>query len=205
MAPKTNPKLKNALGAATKDLALQTEAMQTALLAAETNALVENQRAKSASREAVRNAASAETMLAAAKKATSRARVGGTDLAGMLAGQLTNEGLNWVIRRLGDWSPAFAQNIDMWQSLPQLVIGAVVYWAELLTRKKDASGTKMFPSMPREIASEWSKVFQTLGANNLWRALRVRKKDTQKAVADLKAAQLELDALKAQLAATKKA
>lgn len=201
MARKTKAETPKSLAAAQTDI---TQALQTALTVAESTSLAENQRANRATRELVRGAASAENMLEAARKATSRSRVGGVDLAGMLAGQLSNEGINWLLRRLADWSPSFAANVDLWQSLPHLVIGMVVYWAELLTRKTDASGTKMFPSMPREIVSEWAKVFQTLGASNLWRAMRVRGSDTKKTVADLKAAQLELDALKAQLAAEKK-
>lgn len=198
------PKVKGDLRAAQSEMVLQAQAMETALQAANTTALVETQRAQLAVQNTVKTAQSAENMLAAAKRNTSRTHVGGKDMVGMLGGTLSNEGINWLMRRLADWSPAFAQNVDLWQSLPQLVVGMVVYWSELLTRKKDANGAKMFPSMPREIASEWAKVFQILGANNLWRALRVRSGDTKKTMADLKAAQLELDALKAELAAAKK-
>lgn len=178
-------------------------AVDAAIIAS--NAMGATSAAKKSSEAVEKAAAAASTLYEAARKNQSRGHVAGKDLGGQLIGVLSYEGLNYVMRRIADWSPKFAENIDIYQSLPHLCIGIIAYWWELLTRKPDATGKNIFPGLKREVASEWAKAFSLLGANNLWRAMRVRRGDTTKTLADLKAAQLELEALKAELQAAKKA
>lgn len=141
-----------------------------------------------------------EKLLSMAKDKNSRVHVAGVDLAGSLGGVLTFEGINWLLRKLEDIFPSFAENSDLWQSLPHLVVGMAVYWGELLTRTPDAQGLKVFPSMPREIAHEWSKAFTLLGASNFWRALRVRRRDAKSAMQQKVAYEAEIANLNAKLA-----
>ena len=136
-----------------------------------------------------------------AKDQTSKTHTATVDTAGSIVGVLSFEGLNWMIRYLGEKFTTIGGSVDYWQSLPHLVIGLVAYWGELLTRKTpNKDGAPIWPSMPRLIASEWAKVFILLGAHNLLRALRVRRKDAKLAAEQLVAAQAELAAAKAQLA-----
>lgn len=202
MAPKNNKNKELAPrnfqpDAMTKEIQRQAVDMAIATTAAA-------QVAKKGADAADRMAASAESLYNAAKKNQSRVHVGFKDLGGAITSVLSFEALNYLVRKIGDWSPAVAENIDVYQSLPQLIIGIIVYFGELLTRKKDATGAKIFPSLGREFTSEWAKAFAVLGANNLWRALSVRRKDKAKQLAALTAANLELEALKAELAALKK-
>lgn len=125
-----------------------------------------------------------------------------TDIGGSLLGVVSFEGINWMVRYLGDKFPIIEQSQDYLQSIPHLIIGIVTYWAELLTRKKPTKdGPPIWPSMPREIASEWAKVFILLGAANLLRAMRVRRKDSKLASDELIALRAELAKAKAQLSA----
>lgn len=131
----------------------------------------------------------------------SRVHKAGVDIGGSIAGVLSFEGLNLMVRYLGDKFPSIGQSVDYWQSLPHLVIGIVAYWGELLTRKKvGKDGAPAWPSMPREIFSEWSKVFILLGASNLIRTLRVRRRETKDMSQRLADAQAEVAGLKQQLA-----
>ena len=175
--------------------AVQQEAVNMAIEAAAESAVAEAAKAKKASALLAKGAAGLDALYKTAKDKQSRVHVASVDMLGGLSGVLSFEALNWVFRRVAKWSPGFAEDIDYWQSLPHLVIGLVVYWDELLTRKTDASGSKIFPSMPREIASEWAKVFGLLGASNLWRAVRVRRKDTKQSLAELEAMKAERDGL----------
>lgn len=123
-----------------------------------------------------------------------------TDIGGSLLGVVSFEGINWMIRYLGDKFPLIDQSADYLQSIPHLIIGIVTYWVEAATRKKSTKGgPPVWPSMPREIASEWAKVFILLGAANLLRAMRVRSKDTKLAADELTALRAELAKAKAQL------
>lgn len=106
-----------------------------------------------------------------------------------------------MVRYLGDKFPLIGDSVDYMQSLPHLIIGIVAYWGELLTRRKPTKdGPPSWPSMPREIASEWAKVFILLGAANLLRALRLRRKDSKLAADELLAIKAELSQARAQLA-----
>jgi hypothetical protein len=135
-----------------------------------------------------------------ARDKTSRAHTATVDMSGSILGVLSFESLNWMIRYLGDKFPAIGGSVDYWQSVPHLVIGLVAYWGELLTRKKPSKeGQPVWPSMPREIASEWSKVFILLGAHNLIRALRVRRKDAKADSDRLVQAEAELARVKEEL------
>lgn len=129
----------------------------------------------------------------------SRVHVASVDIVGSVGGILSFEAINWLLRKIEKISPGFAENTDYWQSLPHLVVGMIVYWVELLTRKPDAKGLRIFPSMPREIAHEWSKAFTLLGASNLWRALQVRKKDAKNAMAQVASLQAEIATLNKRL------
>lgn len=140
-----------------------------------------------------------------AKDRTSRTHKATVDLGGSLAGVLSFEGLNLLVRWMGEKFPSVGENVDYWQSLPHLVIGICAYWGELLTRKKSGKdGQPAWPSMTREIASEWAKVFMILGAANLARALRVRRRDAKQAQERLVDAEAEVSKLKAQLAELQK-
>jgi len=124
-----------------------------------------------------------------------------TDIGGSLLGVVSFEGINWMVRYLGDKFPLIGDSVDYMQSLPHLIIGIVAYWGELLTRRKPTKdGPPSWPSMPREIASEWAKVFILLGAANLLRALRLRRKDSKLAADELLAIKAELSQARAQLA-----
>lgn len=134
-----------------------------------------------------------------ARDRNSKTHTATVDMSGSLLGVLSFESLNWMVRYVGEKFDTIGGSVDYWQSLPHLVIGLVAYWGELLTRKTPKDGAPAWPSMPREIASEWSKVFILLGAHNLIRALRVRRKDAQMAAEQLVAVQAELQKVKAQL------
>lgn len=196
MAPKTK---KKALMNAVQNATANSKALSMAVDQAAAAAVMEKVNSRQMATTAAKSVAALDSLYKKAKDNQSRIHVASVDMGGSIAGILSFEGLNWVMRRIGDWSPKFAENIDYYQSLPHLVIGLVVYWAELLTRKPDANGSKIFPSMPREIAHEWSKVFTLLGASNLWRALRVRSKDAKKRITEIDAIKAENEALKAKL------
>jgi hypothetical protein len=144
-----------------------------------------------------------DALYKAAKDKNSRVHVGSVDMGGALLGSVSFQAVNWLFRKLSEYNTHLAENIDYYQSIPQLVVGLASYWGELLSRKPDSAGSKVFPSMPREVFSEWSKVFTILGANNLFRALTVRRKDTKKALADAAAVKAERDAIKAERDAIK--
>lgn len=136
-----------------------------------------------------------------AKDKESRFHVATVDSAGAFGALVSFEGVNYLLRRMEkDW-PGFAENSDLWQSIPHLVLGVATYFGELLTRKPDAKGLKIFPSMPREIASEWGKAMALLGGSNLWRALRVRRRDAKTALAQKAELEAEVAQLKEKLAA----
>lgn len=141
----------------------------------------------------------------AATDKTSKTHKGAVDMSGSIIGVLSFESLNWMVRYLGEKFPnAIGESVDYWQSIPALVIGIVAYWGELLTRKSPTKGgPPVWPSMPREIASEWSKVFMLLGMSNLLRALRVRRKDAALRETELAKVQAELSSAQAELAKLK--
>jgi len=177
--------------------ARQNAALEVAARAAETSMVVSPKMSMQAMKMSTQGV---EKLLTMAKDKNSRVHVAGVDMAGSLAGVLSFEGINWLLRKLEDIFPSFAENTDLWQSLPHLVIGMAVYWGELLTRTPDAQGLKVFPSMPREIAHEWSKAFTLLGASNLWRALRVRRRDAKTAMQQKVAYEAEIANLNAKVA-----
>lgn len=175
--------------------ARQNAALELAARAAEGAAMVP----RATMQAAKMSTQAVEKLYTMAKDKNSRVHVAGVDMAGSLAGVLSFEAINWLLRKLEDIFPSFAENSDIWQSLPHLVIGKAVYWGELLTRSPDAAGLKVFPSMPREIAHEWSKAFTLLGASNLWRALRVRRRDAKSAMAQKVAYEAEIANLNAKV------
>lgn len=177
--------------------ARQNAALEVAARAAETSMVASPKMSMQAMKMSTQGV---EKLLTMAKDKNSRVHVAGVDMAGSLAGVLSFEGINWLLRKLEDIFPSFAENTDLWQSLPHLVIGMAVYWGELLTRTPDAQGLKVFPSMPREIAHEWSKAFTLLGASNLWRALRVRRRDAKTAMQQKVAYEAEIANLNAKVA-----
>lgn len=92
---------------------------------------------------------------------------------------VSNEGMNKLVRMLGDWSTKqgggfWANNVDVMQGLPQAVLGFGVYLSELITRKVGTAEKPALPPTWREGVSEASKVFLTLGMSNLVRAIRLR-------------------------------
>lgn len=179
--------------------ARQNAALEVAARAAEGPSMLAGTRTV-AMQAARMSSQSVEKLLTMAKDKNSRVHVAGIDMAGSLAGVLSFEAINWLLRKLEDIFPSFAENTDLWQSLPHLILGMAVYWGELLTRTPDSQGLKVFPSMPREIAHEWSKAFTLLGASNLWRALRVRRRDAKSAMQQKVAYEAEIANLNAKVA-----
>lgn len=177
--------------------ARQNAALEVAARAADGGRMVGRAAGRAASSMVKVSSQNLAKLLDKAKDKNSRVHVAGVDLAGNLSGVLSFEGINWLLRKLEDIFPSFAENTDLWQSLPHLIIGMAVYWGELLTRKPDAQGLKIFPSMPREFAHEWSKAFTLLGAANLWRALRVRRRDAKTALQQKVAYEAEIANLNA--------
>lgn len=150
------------------------------------------------------NVVVAETKLAklweAAKNQQSPVHKAGVDGLGAFAGVLSFESINAAIRYIGDKWNYVGDNVDYFQSLPHLILGIVVYWGELMTRKRPSKdGPPVFASFPREVASEWAKVFMLLGTTNLLRAMRVRRGDAKKAAENHTAALAELAKVKAEL------
>lgn len=151
------------------------------------------------------NAVVAENKLKAlwesAKNKTHPAHKAGVDGLSAAVGVLSFEGLNAMVRWIGDKWAFVGENVDYFQSLPHLVLGIVAYWGELLTRKKPTKdGPPIFPSFTREVMSEWGKVFMLLGAANLFRALRVRRADAKKAAKEKTQTEAELARVKSELA-----
>lgn len=177
--------------------ARQNAALEVAARAAETSMVASP---KTSMQTTKMSSQAVEKLFTMAKDKNSRVHVAGVDMAGSLLGVLSFESLNWLLRKLEEIFPSFAENSDLWQSLPHLVLGMAVYWGELLTRTPDAQGLKVFPSMPREIAHEWSKAFTLLGASNLWRALRVRRRDAKTAMQQKVAYEAEIANLNAKVA-----
>ena len=139
-----------------------------------------------------------------AKANESPIRKAGVDGLGALGGVVSFEGINWMVRYIGDKWSYVGENVDYFQSIPHLVLGITVYWAELVTRKKGTKdGPPIFASFPREVASEWAKVFMLLGTTNLLRAMRVRRMDAKKAAENHTAALAELAKVKAELSKLK--
>lgn len=135
-----------------------------------------------------------------AKANESPVRKAGVDGLGALTGVVSFEGINWMVRYIGDKWAYVGENVDYFQSIPHLVLGIVVYWGELVTRRKGTKdGPPIFASFPREVASEWAKVFMLLGTTNLLRAMRVRRSDAKKAAENHTAALAELAKVKAEL------
>lgn len=140
-------------------------------------------------------------LYATANSANSKTNQVVVDGIGGVGSVLSFEAANWVIRKIGDKLPSMQENIDLWQSVPHLAIGLVLYIGELWTRKTGADGAApVFAGMPRQLLSEWSKTFALLGMSNLFRALRVRRRDAKKAATELQAANAELERLKARVA-----
>lgn len=191
----------NNMTALTRSRASQAEATSLNTMAAK----AQNAALASVAEHAVQQEGKLKRLYTTALDKNSRVHKAGVDLGGSIAGVLSFEGLNLMIRYLGDKWPAMGQSIDYWQSLPHLCIGIVAYWGELLTRKKiGKDGAPAWPSMTREIFSEWSKVFILLGASNLIRALRVRRQEGKTAAARLAEAEAEVARLNQQLADLKK-
>lgn len=113
------------------------------------------------------------------------------DLGGGALANVTTELLNWGLRALGRWSQDgwWARNEDILQGLPHFVLGLMGYIGEVAMR-----GGKL-PSMKREVFSEFAKLFSTLGAANLFRAIRLRSKDAKTDAVAFKAMEAERDML----------
>ncbi len=127
------------------------------------------------------------------------------DFGGGAVAQVSNGVINGLIELYADWRPAgwTAQNKDLLQSAPHVILGMGVYLTELALR-----APKKMPGMSREIASQAALIFSNLGMANLARALRTRWKAASKgssSPAELQAMRAENEALKARLAALGKA
>ncbi len=158
-----------------------------------------------AKKELAKNAIVAEGKLAklweSAKAENSPVHKAGVDGLGALSGVVSYESINAMVRYIGDKWPKFGENSDYWQSIPHLILGIVVYWGELLSRKRQPKdGSPVFAGFGRQVVSEWAKVFMLLGASNLFRAIRVRRADAKRAAEEHTAALAELAKVKADLA-----
>ena len=103
------------------------------------------------------------------------------DMGGGTVAQVSTELINLAVRAAGRWSKDgfFAQNVDVLQGAPHLILGSALYFGDMLTRKNGKP-----PSMPREIFSEFAKLFSQLGFANLVRAARVRYHDGKRKAGD---------------------
>lgn len=137
-----------------------------------------------------------------AQEHNSTATEAGVDALGSVGGLISFEGMNAMLRYLGDKFPnAIGENIDYWQSVPHLTLGVVGYLAEMFTREKATkNGPPILTSFPRRVAKEWSKAFILLGAVNLWRAVRVRGGDAKKQATEAAAVAAQLAAANAEIA-----
>jgi hypothetical protein len=115
------------------------------------------------------------------------------DFGGGLIAQVSTEFINYLIRLGGEWSHNgwTAKNVDLLQGAPHLVLGSALYFGEMLMRKNGKP-----PSMPREIFSEFAKLFSQLGFSNLVRAARVRYNDGKRKAADYDALAAEHDEIR---------
>lgn len=166
-----------------------------------------------------------ERFLAASKRAyNDETKI---EVVGGLAGQGWNEGLNYFIRWMAEWSQKtegdegwWASNVDLAQSFPGALAG-LLYVLERLLRDdfnpedKDlpADQRRPFePSFSRRTVSEALKIAAHLGFSNTVRALRFRwaesideKKEAERALKDkdrqLQEARDELERAKAQVRA----
>ena len=103
------------------------------------------------------------------------------DFGGGMIAQVSTELLNYLVRLAGEWSHDgwTAKNVDLLQGAPHLILGSALYFGDMLTRKNGKP-----PSMPREIFSEFAKLFSQLGFANLVRAARVRYHDGKRKAGD---------------------
>jgi hypothetical protein len=103
------------------------------------------------------------------------------DFGGGLIAQVSTELINYFVRLAGEWSHDgwTAKNVDLLQGAPHLIFGSAMYFGDMLLRKNGKP-----PSMPREVFSEFAKLFSQLGFSNLVRAARVRYNDGKRKAGD---------------------
>jgi hypothetical protein len=103
------------------------------------------------------------------------------DFGGGLIAQVSTELINYLVRLAGEWSHDgwTAKNVDLLQGAPHLILGSAIYFGDMLLRKNGKP-----PSMPREIFSEFAKLFSQLGFSNLVRAARTRYNDGKRKAGD---------------------
>ena len=142
-----------------------------------------------------------DKLLAQAKDRETRTHKLTVDFGGGAVAQISNEVINGLIEVYADWRPAgwAAQNKDLLQSAPHVILGMGVYLTELALR----TPTKM-PSWSREMSSQAALIFSNLGMSNLARALRTRWKEGKGKPVELEAMRAENEAMKARLAALAK-
>ncbi len=123
------------------------------------------------------------------------------DFGGGAVAQISNEFINGLIRLWAEYRPTgwTAQNADLLQSAPHVILGMGVYLTELALR----TPTKV-PSWSREMSSQAALIFSNLGMSNLARALRTRWKEGKGKPVELEAMRAENEAMKARLAALAK-
>ncbi len=123
------------------------------------------------------------------------------DFGGGAVAQISNEFINGLIRLWAEYRPTgwTAQNADLLQSAPHVILGMGVYLTELALR----TPTKV-PSWSREMSSQAALIFFNLCMSNLARALRTRWKEGKGKPVELEAMRAENEAMKARLAALAK-
>lgn len=199
-AVKRTPPVANSVSRLTADV----EAMDAAVQESASVAMAATAKARRLSTAVEQGTQKLAQWYERAKNQNSRVRTAGIDAIATVSSQVSFEAINWLFRRLSKYWPWMAENIDYFQSVPHLLLGMGVYWSELLTRENKVNGLKSFPSMPREIARQWSLVFTALGFNNLWRAMGVRRKDVKAQLSQFEAVKAERDAMAAELAKLEK-
>ncbi len=122
------------------------------------------------------------------------------DFGGGMFAQVSTEFINYLVRLAGEWSHDgwTAKNVDLLQGAPHLILGAGMYFGDMLLRKNGRP-----PSMPREIFSEFAKLFSQLGFSNLVRAARVRYNDGKRKAKDYDALLAENAAMERKLKSLK--
>src|SRR4051812_33956777 len=102
MAPKTK---KKALMNAVQNATANSKALSMAVDQAAAAAVMEKVNSRQMATTAAKSVAALDSLYKKAKDNQSRFHVASVDMGGSIAGILSFEGLNWVMRRIGDWSP----------------------------------------------------------------------------------------------------
>lgn len=123
------------------------------------------------------------------------------DLGGGMTAQVGTELFNWLIRVAAEWAGEnswLARYADLLQSLPHIALGSALYVTEMMLREPNRA-----PSGWNQYGASVGLIWQQLGLNNLFTAIRLRMGDgkttAQEHASALKAAEAEIAALRRRL------